>query len=43
MIAIDYGYLEKPKNFTLQSIYNNKNSNVLDNIGNQDITSLSRF
>ena len=43
MIAIDYGYLEKPKNFTLQSIYNNKNSNILDNIGYQDITSLVDF
>ena len=43
MIAIDYGYLEKPRNFTLQSVYNNKNSNVLDNIGNQDITSLVDF
>ena len=43
MITIDYGYLEKPKKFTLQSVYNNKNSNVLDNIGNQDITSLVDF
>ena len=43
MIAIDYGYLEKPNNFTLQSIYKNKSSNVLDNIGYQDITSLVDF
>jgi len=43
MIAIDYGYLEKPKNFTLQSIYKNKSSYVLDNIGYQDITSLVDF
>ena len=43
MIAVDYGYLEKPKNFTLQSFFNNKNSNVLDNIGFQDITSLVDF
>ena len=43
MIAIDYGYFDKPKKFTLQSVYNNKHSNVLDNIGNQDITSLVDF
>ena len=43
MITIDYGYLEKPKNFTLQSIFKNKHSNVLDNIGCQDITSLVDF
>ena len=43
MITIDYGYLEKPKNFTLQSIYKNKSSYVLDNIGYQDITSLVDF
>ena len=43
IIVIDYGYLEKPDNFTLQSICNNKNSNVLDNIGCQDITSLVDF
>ena len=43
IIIIDYGYLEKPKNFTLQSLYNNKKSNILDNIGRQDITSLVDF
>ena len=43
MIAVDYGYLEKPRNFTLQSVYKNKHSNVLDNIGYQDITSLIDF
>ena len=43
MMAIDYGYLDKPERFTLQSIYNNKHSNVLDNIGYQDITSLVDF
>ena len=43
MIIIDYGYFKKPENFTLQSIYNNKKSNILDNIGNQDISSLVDF
>ena len=43
MIAIDYGYIEKPKNFTLQALFNNKKSNVLDNIGCQDISSLVDF
>ena len=43
LITIDYGYLEKPKNFTLQSVYKNNYSNVLDNIGQQDITSLVDF
>ena len=43
MIIIDYGYLDKPTNFTLQSVYNNKHSHVLDNIGCQDITSFVDF
>lgn len=43
MIVIDYGYVKKLTNFTLQSIYNNKKSHILDNIGNQDITSLVDF
>lgn len=43
MIIIDYGYLEKSKNFTLQSLCNNKKANLLDNIGLQDITSLVDF
>lgn len=42
-IIIDYGYLEIPKNFTLQSIYNHHKSNVLHNPGKQDITSLVNF
>ena len=40
MIIVDYGYLEKTKNFTLQSLFNNKPSHVLDNLGSQDITAL---
>lgn len=43
IIIIDYGYLDRPNHFTLQSIYNNKKSNVLDNPGLQDITSLVDF
>ena len=39
-IIIDYGYLNPPKNFTLQSICNHKHTNLFENIGEQDITSL---
>ena len=43
IIIIDYGYYENNEGYTLQSIFNHKSSNVLDNIGNQDITSLVNF
>tara|TARA_B110000116_G_scaffold272195_1_gene295730 strand:+ start:2656 stop:3705 length:1050 start_codon:yes stop_codon:yes gene_type:complete len=43
IMTIDYGYFDKPNNFSLQSVYNNKRSNVLNNIGSQDITSLVDF
>ena len=43
IILIDYGYNQEPNNFTLQAIHNNKKSNILDNIGEQDITSLVDF
>ena len=43
IIVIDYGYNNHPGNFTLQSVYNNKKSNLLDNIGKQDISSLVDF
>ena len=43
IIIIDYGYFDKPNHFTLQSLHNNKKSNVLDNPGLQDITSLVDF
>ena len=43
IIVIDYGYKNQPGHFTLQSVYNNKKSNILDNIGMQDITSLVDF
>lgn len=43
IFIVDYGYLEEPSNFTLQSMQNNKKTNILDNIGFQDITSLVDF
>ena len=43
IIIIDYGYFNKPSNFTLQSVYNNKKTNIFDNIGKQDISSLVDF
>lgn len=43
IIVIDYGYFDRPKHFTLQSLHNNKKSNILDNPGLQDITSLVDF
>ena len=42
-MVIDYGYLEGIKNFSLQSLHNNRMSNVLENIGYQDITALVDF
>ena len=43
IIIIDYGFFDRPNHFTLQSLYNNKKSNILDNPGLQDITSLVDF
>tara|TARA_Y100001970_G_C14218833_1_gene851322 strand:- start:518 stop:1573 length:1056 start_codon:yes stop_codon:yes gene_type:complete len=43
VIIIDYGYLDFPGYFTLQALSNNKNSNLFDNLGKQDITSLVDF
>ena len=43
IVLIDYGYFNQPNYFTLQSLYNNKKSNILDNVGSQDITSLVDF
>ena len=42
-ILIDYGYNEKIKNFTLQSIYNHKKTSIFENIGHQDISSHVNF
>ncbi|MDC6483284.1 SAM-dependent methyltransferase [Candidatus Pelagibacter sp.] len=38
MLIVDYGYLEPKMHETLQAINNHKYSNVLENIGNSDIT-----
>ena len=43
IIVIDYGYYNHPSTFTLQAMYNHRYSNLLDNIGKQDITSLVDF
>ena len=43
IIVIDYGYSELLKKFTLQSVFNHRPSNLLDNLGKQDITSLVDF
>ena len=43
IILVDYGYFDQPNYFTLQSLYNNKKSNIFDNVGSQDITSLVDF
>ena len=43
IILIDYGYTEYPNNFTLQTLYNHKHSNLLENFGTQDITSYVDF
>ncbi len=38
LLLIDYGYLDKKMKNTLQAISNHKFANILDNIGNVDIT-----
>ena len=38
MLLIDYGYSEKKMKNTLQTISNHKFSNILEGIGNSDIT-----
>ena len=43
IIIIDYGYYNFPGHSTLQSVYNHRPSNLLDNVGKQDITSLVDF
>ena len=43
IIIIDYGYNELLKKPTLQSVFNHQPSNLLDNLGKQDITSLVDF
>ena len=43
LITIDYGYFDLPNKSTVQTLYNNKHSNLFDNLGKQDITSLVNF
>ena len=43
IIIIDYGYNEFIQKFTLQSVFNHRPSNLLSNLGKQDITSLVDF
>ncbi len=38
MLIIDYGYLNSKMHETLQAVNNHKYSDVLENIGNSDIT-----
>ena len=38
LLLIDYGYTEKKMKNTLQAISNHKFANILENIGNVDIT-----
>ena len=42
-ILVDYGYNERIRNFTLQSIYNHKKTSIFENIGHQDISSHVNF
>ena len=41
--TIDYGYLKNINNFSLQAIQNHKFSNVLENVGEKDISSHVNF
>ena len=43
IIIIDYGYKEFQEKSSLQSVFNHQPSNLLDNLGKQDITSLVDF
>ena len=43
ILLIDYGYFKQLNKNTLQSVFKHKNNNLLDNIGNADITSLVNF
>jgi cyclopropane-fatty-acyl-phospholipid synthase len=38
MLIIDYGYLDSKMHETLQAVNNHKYSNILEDIGNSDIT-----
>jgi SAM-dependent MidA family methyltransferase len=42
-LLIDYGYVELPKNTTLQAIKNHKPCSILEHLGKADISSLVNF
>ena len=42
-LTVDYGYKKNIENYTLQAIQNHKFSNILENIGNKDISSHVNF
>ncbi len=43
VFTIDYGYFNNIQNFTLQAVQNHKKTNILDNIGEKDISSHVNF
>tara|TARA_B100001093_G_scaffold507729_1_gene568724 strand:- start:834 stop:1898 length:1065 start_codon:yes stop_codon:yes gene_type:complete len=43
LLLIDYGYLNKNNNNTLQSVMKHKKNKILENLGKADITSLVNF
>jgi NADH dehydrogenase [ubiquinone] 1 alpha subcomplex assembly factor 7 len=43
LLLIDYGYLKPDNQNTLQSVINHQKNNLLENLGNADITSLVNF
>ena len=42
-ITIDYGYINPPNHFSLQTIYNHKKTHLFENIGKQDTTAHVNF
>ena len=43
ILTIDYGYLDKISQYTLQAVQNHKYSHVLENVGKKDISSHVNF
>ncbi len=41
--TIDYGYFKNIRNFTLQAVQNHKYSNILEDVGNKDVSSHVNF
>jgi NADH dehydrogenase [ubiquinone] 1 alpha subcomplex assembly factor 7 len=42
-VTVDYGYINPPNYFSLQTIYHHKKTHLFENIGNQDITAHVNF